>query len=202
MAVSISSAAEVSAAFATYRIGSAPPKEYDVAKERCLDNHLIREVAAPEISRNLKEGKTMDRRRMLTYLGASPALLAGFPAGAETVRRESASRNGSSPASEVGGDRVTVMNPAIAGKLAARVPLAPPLADLNNKTIYMVNLSWEGPDAANYLYTAMTEWLQKRYTGVKTIQKVTAEGMFGGDPAIVREVTASKADAAIVGVAG
>jgi len=100
------------------------------------------------------------------------------------------------------GEKITLMNPAITAKVAERVPLAPPLADLNNKTIYMVNLSWEGPDAANYLYTAMTEWLQKRYTGVKTIQKVTAEGMFGGDPAIVREVTASKADCAIVGVAG
>jgi hypothetical protein len=144
----------------------------------------------------------MDRRRMLTYLGASPALLAGFPAGAQTARPEGAPGNGGSPASESSGEKITVMNPAIAGKLAARVPLAPPLDSLDNKTIFLVNLSWEGPDAANYFYGAMTEWLQKHYTGVKTIVKVTAEGMFGGDPAIVREITASKADAAIVGVAG
>lgn len=144
----------------------------------------------------------MDRRSMLTYLGISPAFLAGFPAGARAAGPEAAPQSGSSQATESTGEKIRVMNPAIAAKLATRVPLAPPLVDLNNKTIYMVNLSWEGPDAANYLYTAMTEWLQKHYTGVKTIQKVTAEGMFGGDPAIVREVMASKADAAIVGVAG
>jgi hypothetical protein len=97
---------------------------------------------------------------------------------------------------------ITVMNPAIAGKLAARVPLAPPLDSLQNKKIYMVNLSWEGPDAANYFYGAMTEWLNKHYSGVKTMVKVTAEGMFGSDPSILKDITASGADAAIVGVAG
>jgi hypothetical protein len=144
----------------------------------------------------------MDRRRMLTYLGASPALLARFPASAATTRPEAASRNGSSPASESSGEKITVMNPAIAGKLATRVPLVPPLESLDNKTIYMVNLSWEGPDAANYFYEAMTEWLQKHYTGAKTIVKVTAEGMFGADPSLLKDIAASKADAAIVGVAG
>jgi predicted metal-dependent phosphotriesterase family hydrolase len=94
------------------------------------------------------------------------------------------------------------MNPAISGKLATRVPLVPPLDSLQDKTIYMINLSWEGPDAANYFYGAMTEWLDKHYSGVKTVVKVTAEGMFGSDPSILKEITASKADAAIVGVAG
>jgi hypothetical protein len=32
--------------------------------------------------------------------------------------------------------------------------------------------------------------------------KVTSEGMFGSDPAILKEMIANKADAAIVGVAG
>jgi predicted metal-dependent phosphotriesterase family hydrolase len=66
----------------------------------------------------------------------------------------------------------------------------------------MVNLSWEGPDAANYFYGAMTEWLNKHYSGVKTMVKVTADGMFGSDPSILKDIIASKADAAIVGVAG
>jgi hypothetical protein len=97
---------------------------------------------------------------------------------------------------------ITVMNPAIAGKLAARVPLVAPLDSLQNKKIYMVNLSWEGPDAANYFYGAMTEWLNKHYSGVKTMVKVTADGMFGSDPSILKDIAASGADAAIVGVAG
>jgi hypothetical protein len=140
----------------------------------------------------------MDRRKMLRFLGISPALFTGFPAGAEKTRAGASSVNGDGD----GAGAITVMNPAIAGKLATRVPLVPPLDSLDNKTIYMVNLSWEGPDAANYFYGAMTEWLNKHYSGVKTIVKVTAEGMFGADPSLLKDITASRADAAIVGVAG
>jgi len=142
----------------------------------------------------------MNRRKMLALLGVSPALVTDAPAYArkapKAIPAESAANKDGS------GERITVMNPAIAGKLAKRVPLAPPLDSLDNKTIYLVNLSWEGPDAANYFYGAMTEWLQKRYPGVKTIVKVTAEGMFGSDPAIIKDIKASGAQAAIVGVAG
>ena len=139
----------------------------------------------------------MDRRKMLALLGVSPALVADSPAYARTAPR--AVPKDSSPD---GDSRITVMNPAISGKLATRVPLVPPLDSLQDKTIYMINLSWEGPDAANYFYGAMTEWLNKHYSGVKTIVKVTAEGMFGGDPSIIKEIIANKADAAIIGVAG
>jgi hypothetical protein len=145
-----------------------------------------------------REKRTMDRRKMLALLGVSPALVADSPAYARTAPRVVSDHS----SADGGGELITVMNPAIAGKLATRVPLVPPLDTLDHKTIYMVNLSWEGPDAANYFYEAMTEWLNQHYTGVKTIVKVTAEGMFGGDPALLKAVTASKADAAIVGVAG
>jgi hypothetical protein len=142
----------------------------------------------------------MDRRRMLALLGLSPTLVAGSPAYGRMAPRAVAadSDRGKDGSPEL----VTVMNPAIAGRVAARVPLVPPLGTLDNKTIYLINLSWEGPDAANYFYGAMTDWLQKHYSGVKTVVKVTAEGMFGSDPSIIKEIISSKADAAIVGVAG
>ncbi|MGA2511825.1 MAG: hypothetical protein ABSG27_16520 [Candidatus Acidiferrales bacterium] len=137
----------------------------------------------------------MDRRKMLAMLGLSPALVAGSPAYTETARK-------AVPDSAVGDNLITVMNPGIPNKLATRYPLAPPLDNLDNKTIYMINLSWEGPDAGNYFYGAMREWLAQRYPGIKTTVKVTADGMFGLDPAILKEMTANKADGAIVGVAG
>ncbi|HKV05523.1 MAG TPA: hypothetical protein VJO53_10505 [Candidatus Acidoferrales bacterium] len=138
----------------------------------------------------------MDRRKMLKYLGLGPTFLAGFPARADKARLDVSGVGGN------GGGLITVMNPAIPGKLVARVPLAPPLDSLQGKKIYMVNLSWEGPDAANYFYGAMTDWFDKHYPGVKTVVKVTAEGMFGNDPSILKDIIASEADAAIVGVAG
>jgi hypothetical protein len=139
----------------------------------------------------------MDRRKMLALLGISPALVAGAPAYARTPLK------GAPEDPSVTGDgQITVLSPAIPGKLATRVPLAPPLDNLENKTIYMINLSWEGPDAGNYFYGAMREWLAQRYPGIKTVVKVTAEGMFGSDPAILKEMIANKAGGAIVGVAG
>lgn len=141
----------------------------------------------------------MDRRSVLAFLGASPALLGDFPASTARARERVPFSHSSNSES---GNQITVMNPAIAGKLATRVPLVSPLDNLDNKTIYFVNLSWEGPDAANYFYGAMREWFDKHYTGVKTIVKVSAEGMFGSDPSILKDIMANKADAAIVGVAG
>jgi len=139
----------------------------------------------------------MDRRKMLAMLGLSPALVAGSPAYAGTSAK---AEPASSPVAGEG--LVTVLNPAMPNKLATRVPLATPLDNLENKTIYMINLSWEGPDAGNYFYTAMREWLAQRYPGIKTFVKVTAEGMFGSDAGILKEMVANKADGAIVGVAG
>jgi hypothetical protein len=139
----------------------------------------------------------MDRRKMLALLGASPALVAGSPAYGRTAPGMPESD------ASVGGDgRITVMNPAIENKAAERVPLAPRLKNLNNKLIYMINLSWEGPDAANYFYGAMTDWLHKHYTGVRTVVKVTADGMFGTDPGILKAIKEDHADAVIIGVAG
>ena len=127
-------------------------------------------------------------------LGLSPALV-GSPAYARAAVK-------SVPDSSAGDGLITVLTPGIPNKLATRFPLAPPLDNLENKTIYMINLSWEGPDAANYFYGAVREWLAQRYPGIKTVVKVTSEGMFGSDPAILKEMIASKADGAIVGVAG
>lgn len=139
----------------------------------------------------------MDRRKMLALLGASPALVAGAPALGAAAPRPMA--GDSYEGSE---ERITVMNPAIASKVAARVPLAPRLKNMNNKLIYMINLSWEGPDAANYFYSAMSDWLKNHYTGVRTMIGVTAEGMFGTDPSIIKAIKENHADAVVVGVAG
>jgi hypothetical protein len=139
----------------------------------------------------------MDRRKMLAMLGLGPTLITGSSSYARPVPEAVWAK---SPAA--GDGLITVMNPGIPNKLATRHPLAPPLDNLNDKTIYMINLSWEGPDAGNYFYGAMGDWLAQRYPGIKTVVKVTADGMFGLDPAILKEMTANEADGAIVGVAG
>jgi hypothetical protein len=111
----------------------------------------------------------MDRRKMLAMLGLGPTLITGSSCYARPVSEAARAK---SPASGEG--LMTVMNPGMPNKLAARYPLASPLDRLNDKTIYMINLSWEGPDAGNYFYGAMGEWLAQRYPGIKTVVKVTA----------------------------
>jgi len=138
----------------------------------------------------------MDRRKMLSLLGGGSALVAGTAAYGRTLPQEAAGK------CSVGEDLITVMNPAIASRLAERVPLAPRIKSLDNQLIYMINLSWEGPDAANTFYAAMTDWLQIHYTGVKTVVKVTADGMFGTDPGILKEIKDNNAGAVIIGVGG
>lgn len=139
----------------------------------------------------------MDRRKMLALLGTSPALLTGSAVHAESpkVAGENASR-------VIGGDPITVLNPAIAGKLAERVPLTERLKSLDGKTIYLIDIQWGGPDAGYDLLQCMQEWFAKNMPTVKTVLRRTSGNMFTDDPGLRKELIEKHADAAIVGVAG
>jgi hypothetical protein len=140
----------------------------------------------------------MDRRKMLALLGVSPAIFAGSPAHALPLPGEKAAPE----ASSVNGDGpMTVLNPAIPGKLAERFPLVAPLDTLEGKTIYMINIQWGGPDSADSFFGAMQEWFAKNMPSVKTVLRLTSGDMFTDDPGLRKEMIAQKADAAIVGVA-
>lgn len=49
-----------------------------------------------------------------------------------------------SMAAQSGGGKVTVLNPAIASKMAKRAPLSPRLSTLDGKTLYLVDINWGG----------------------------------------------------------
>ena len=141
----------------------------------------------------------MNRRKLLTLLGSSPALLAGTPALARPAR-DAARAPEPDPVNSSGA--ITVLNPAIASKLAERVPLADRLKSLEGKTIYLVDIQWGGPDAGYDLLEVMSEWLAKNVPGVKTVMRRTTGNMFTDDPGMRKEMVDKHADAAIVGVAG
>ena len=140
----------------------------------------------------------MNRRKLLTLLGTLPAV-AGSPALARTAR-EAARTPEPNPVNSSGA--ITVLNPAIASKLAERVPLADRLKSLEGKTIYLVDIQWGGPDAGYDLLEVMSEWLAKNVPGVKTVMRRTTGNMFTDDPGMRKEMVDKHADAAIVGVAG
>lgn len=96
-------------------------------------------------------------------------------------------------------DLITVHNPAIAGKLAERLPLSPRLDTLEGKTIYMVDVNWGGIEAARSFYEEMQNWFNANIPSATIILKRTQGNMFTDDPALWKEIS-EQGDAAIVGI--
>jgi hypothetical protein len=100
------------------------------------------------------------------------------------------------------GPRLTVMNPAVENKLAERLPLAPRLDTLQGKTVYLIDINWGGPEAALSIFEEMQSWFAKNLPGVKTIVKIKKGGYEQDDPALWKEISEKRGDAAILGVSG
>ena len=98
------------------------------------------------------------------------------------------------------GEKITVMNPAIATKLAPRLPMTAPRLDTpEGKTIYLVDNQWGGPEGPYQLFEEMQKWFADQMPGVKTVLRRTKGNMFTDDPELWREIS-EKGDAAIIGV--
>lgn len=96
---------------------------------------------------------------------------------------------------------ITVLNPVITGKKADRVPLAPRLDTLEGKTIYMVDINWGGPDAANSVFEQIQAWLASHLPGVETIIRKKKGWYEDDDPDLWKEIQEG-GHAAIVGISG
>ena len=133
------------------------------------------------------------RRKLLLsncLLGVAVLILSGI-APAQTSRSAAGSKN----------ELVTVLNPAITEKLAARVPLASRLDTLEGKTIYIVDMNYEGMIGTPVL-GEMQAWFAKNMPSVKTILKLKGGSYISDDPALWKEIAANKANGVILGVAG
>ncbi len=98
--------------------------------------------------------------------------------------------------------RITVLSPAVANKMAERLPLAPRLDTLDGKTVYMVDINWGGPEAALSIFEEMQAWFAKNMPGVKTVIKMKRGGYEADDDALWKEIKQNGGSAAILGVSG
>jgi hypothetical protein len=100
------------------------------------------------------------------------------------------------------GRLITVLNPAITEKLAERVPLVAPRPDtLEGKTIYLVDMNYEGFGLTPVL-KEMQAWFSENMPGVKTILKLKSGNYISDDPALWKEIAEKGGNGVIMGVAG
>ena len=97
---------------------------------------------------------------------------------------------------------ITVLNPAITEKLAERVPLvAPRLDTLEGKTLYLVDMNYEGFGLTHVL-KEMQAWFAENMPDVKTILKLKSGNYISDDPALWKEIAEKGGNGVIMGVAG
>ena len=96
---------------------------------------------------------------------------------------------------------ITVLNPAISSKMVDREPLSPRLNTLEGKTLYLVDISWGGPEAAYSVFEEMQAWFAQKIPSLKIVIKRKA-GMYSqDDPALWKEI-AKNGNAALIGISG
>ena len=97
---------------------------------------------------------------------------------------------------------ITVLNPAVANKMAPRLPLAPRLDSLDGKTLYMADINWGGPEAAYSVFEQMQSWFKEHMPSVKVVIRRKKGSYMVPDESTWKEVKDGGGDAAIVGISG
>jgi hypothetical protein len=95
----------------------------------------------------------------------------------------------------------TVMNPAITSKMKDRLPLSPRLETLDGKTLYLVDISWGGPEAAYSVFEEIQSWFAQNKPSVKIVIKRKTGMYTQDDPALWREIK-QNGHAALIGISG
>jgi hypothetical protein len=100
-----------------------------------------------------------------------------------------------------GDGKITVLNPAVTEKLAERVALAPRLDDIAGKTLYLVDMNYEGIGGTPVM-REMQKWFSKNMPGVKAEYRLKKGNYVSDDPELWKEISEKGGNAVIMGVAG
>jgi len=131
-----------------------------------------------------------NRRRLLSLLGMSPALLADtrLEAG-EKKKKDVQNGQGSEP-------KLTALSPKGTPPPINRFPLAPSLSTVDGKTIYLVDTGFFGGDV---LLEQMAGWFAQNMPSVKTVLRKKAGTYPEEDPKLWAEIKAN-GNAAIMAI--
>lgn len=132
----------------------------------------------------------INRRRILSMLGMSPALLAGTAADARTAAPKAAANV------EAAGAQLVAFNPKGTPPSIQLIPMAPRPSTLEGKTIYLVDTGFEG---GGMLLEQIQLWFGRNMPSVTTVFKRKAGPYAEDDPQLWQEIKA-KGNAAIMAI--
>jgi len=119
----------------------------------------------------------INRRKLLSLIGVSPAILAGSSAVGEPAPKKA--RMASGPV------KIDALNPKGMPPSVQLIPMAPRLDTLDGKTIYLVSDGFAGADR---FLNQIAIWFSKNMPSVKTVYRLKAGGLAGDDPALWAEI--------------
>jgi len=122
----------------------------------------------------------INRRKLLSILGVSPAVLAGSQTSAEQAKKKSPTKSGE--------PKIETLNPKGLPPPIQLIPMAPRLSSLDGKTIFLVSDGFAGADR---FLNQIAIWFQKNMPSVKTVYRLKAGSYFDDDPKLMAEMKAS-----------
>jgi len=132
----------------------------------------------------------MNRRKMLSLLGMSPAILAGANAEAQQAKPKAKSAAVATPY------KVEGLNPKGAPPPIQLIPMAPRLDSLDGKTVWLIDTGFEG---GGFLLQQIQLWFQQNMPTVNAVFRRKAGPYMEDDPALWQEIKA-KGHAAIMAI--
>ena len=133
----------------------------------------------------------MNRRKLLSLLGMSPALLAGARANGEQSKRNTTTAKAASSETTI-----ETLNPKGTPPPIQLIPMAPRLGSLDGKTVYLVDTGFEG---GGFLLNQIQLWFNRNMPSVTVVFKRKAGPYAEDDPALWKEIK-EKGNAAIMAI--
>jgi hypothetical protein len=125
----------------------------------------------------------INRRKLLSLIGISPAVLAGAPTFGEPAKKRAGRAS-------VDARKIEVLNPKGMPPAIQLIPMAPRVLSLDGKTVYLVSDGFEGADR---FLNQIAIWFQKNMPSVHTLYRLKAGGLAGDDPKLWAEIKANGA---------
>jgi len=126
----------------------------------------------------------INRRKLLSLLGASPALLAGSAAAAGDKQKK-----GAAPAGPPAEAKIVAVSPKGTPPPIHLYSMAPRASSLDGKTIYLVDAT--SFDGSETLLKKMQAWFQQNMPAVKTVFRKKAGVYAEDDPKLWAEIKAN-----------